>query len=48
MNEELKTLLISAAIGVVFFAVLMWVFSKINIGKKESREEIEERNFKKE
>ena len=45
MSEELKILLVTGTIGAVCTPILMWIFNKTNFGKKESREEIEERNF---
>ena len=45
MNEELKLILVSGLIGVVGGSLIMWIFRKTNVGKKESREEIEEKNF---
>ena len=45
MSEELKIILVSGLIGAVGGSLIMWIFNKTNFGKKESREEIEERNF---
>ena len=45
MSEELKTLLVTGVIGAVCTPILMWLSKKMNFGKKETREEIEERNF---
>ena len=45
MSEELKILLVTAALGAVFFPILMWILRKTDFGKKETRKEVEERNF---
>ena len=45
MSEEVKILIISGFVGAICAPTLFWIFSKMNIGKKETREEIEERNF---
>ena len=45
MSEELKIFLITAALAAVFTPILMWIFSKTSFGKKETRKEVEERNF---
>ena len=45
MSEELKIFLITAALVAVFTPILMWIFSKTDFDKKETRKEVEERNF---
>ena len=45
MNLELKTILLTVVIGGFCAPILLRVFKKMNVGKKETREEVEERNF---
>lgn len=45
MSEELRMILIPGAIGVLCSFLFLWIFNKTNIGKKKTREEIEEKNF---